>query len=100
MRRLSLRLAYPKDVAMWIHRLGILCALAATIYRMLTGRHPIEARKFDEWLQAIRDVEPPPANEINSDIPERISQALARALAKEPDQRQPSMTDFRADLGL
>ena len=28
-RRLSLRLAYPKDVAMWIHRLGILCALAA-----------------------------------------------------------------------
>ena len=75
-------------------------SLAATMFRMLTGRHPIEARKFDEWLQAIKGQIPPPANSIEPSVPERISNALVQALSKDPDQRYDTMADFRVALGL
>jgi hypothetical protein len=75
-------------------------SLAATLYRMLTGRHPIEARKFDDWLAAIRNDIPPSPRSLRPEIPERISNAIDRALCKDPDERHASMAAFREDLGL
>ncbi|UCE87475.1 MAG: protein kinase, partial [Deltaproteobacteria bacterium] len=73
---------------------------AATIYRMLTGHHPIEAKKLNEWLQAIQTQVPPPANSIREDIPQQISDALAKALSKKPQDRQEAIAELAADLGL
>ena len=71
---------------------------AATIYRMITGRHPIEAKRLNDWLVAVQSQEPPPAREIRPDIPEKVGAALARALDRDPERRQPTMRDFRKDL--
>jgi len=75
-------------------------SLAATLYRSLTGRHPIEARKLDEWLNAIQHEVPPPAISLQPDIPQRISDALGAALDKDPEKRPASMPEFRRALGL
>lgn len=73
---------------------------AATIFRMLTGRHPIEAKKLNEWLQAIQTQVPPPANSIREDIPQQVSDALAKALSKNPKDRQETIASLATDLGL
>lgn len=75
-------------------------SLAATLYRAVTGRHPIEARKLDEWLQAIQTVVPAPAGSVRPGISKRVESALAHALEKDPAKRPASMKDFRAELGL
>ena len=75
-------------------------SLAATIYRTLTGRHPIEAKRLDEWLQAIQTEIPPRARDIRPEITKRTDEALARALAKDPGDRPPSMVDFGKALGV
>ena len=75
-------------------------SLAATLYRTLTGRHPIEAKKLDEWMQAIQAVVPPRARSIRKDISTRVDDALAKALAKEPSARFPTMADFGRALGV
>jgi serine/threonine-protein kinase len=72
---------------------------AATIYRMITGRHPIEAKRLNDWLVAVQSQQPPPAREIQPGIPEKVSAALARALDKNPERRPASMRDLRKDLG-
>jgi serine/threonine-protein kinase len=73
---------------------------AATIFRMLTGRHPIEAKKLNEWLQAIQTQVPPPANSIREEIPQQIADALAKALSKNPRDRQTTIAELTTDLGL
>lgn len=72
---------------------------AATIYRMLTGRHPIEAKRLNDWLVAVQSQQPPPAREIQPGIPPPVSAALARALDKDPERRPASMRDLRRELG-
>jgi len=75
-------------------------SMAATLYRMLTGRHPIEARRLDEWMGAIQSQAPPPAISLNADIPEHISNALDQALKKTPDERPESVAAFLKLLKL
>jgi hypothetical protein len=48
---------------------------------------------------AVQSQEPPLAREIQPGIPEKVSAALAKALDKDPERRQPSMRDFRKELG-
>ena len=75
-------------------------SLAATLFRALTGRHPIEARKLDEWMRALVSETPPRASSIRAGISPRLDEALDRALRKDPEERFASMRDFRKALGL
>jgi len=75
-------------------------SLAATLYRTLAGRHPIEAKKLDEWLHAIQTQSPPPLGTLKPGVSKRVEAAIMRALDKNPDRRHASMTEFRRDLGL
>ena len=75
-------------------------SLGATLYRGLTGRHPIEAKKLDEWLMAIQDQVPRPIKELCPEVPDRISEAIGKALEKDPKDRYTSMTEFRRALGV
>ena len=73
---------------------------AATLYRMLTGRHPIEAKKLEEWLEAIQTQVPAPAASLLPEIPARISDALDKALKKAPEERYATIAEFSKALGL
>jgi len=71
---------------------------AATIYRALTGRHPIEAKKLDEWIVAVQDQVPPPAKSLRPEIPDHVSDALDKALQKDPAKRFEEIPAFRRAL--
>ena len=74
--------------------------MAATLYRMLTGKHAIEARRLDEWLVAVQSQESPPAITLNSSIPVRVSEALGNALSRDPGSRPQTVRDFMETLGI
>ena len=73
---------------------------AATIYRALTGRHPIEAKRLSEWMVAVQDQVPPQAKSLREEIPQRISDALDDALEKDPEKRYASIAEFRQAIGI
>jgi len=75
-------------------------SMAATLYRMLTGRHPIEARRLDEWMAAIQSQSPPSAASLDPAIPAHISEALDAALRKTPEERPASVAEFLRMLRL
>ena len=67
-------------------------ALAATIYRSLTGTMPVEAssRISNDNLVA--------ASSLNSSIPKNVSNALASAMALSPEKRTESVAAFMSQL--
>jgi len=75
-------------------------SMAATLYRMLTGKHPIEARRLDEWMVAVQTSESPEASSIRPAIPQRVSDALTSALMRDPTRRPQSVSEFLGLLGL
>lgn len=75
-------------------------SMAATLYRMITGKHPIEARRLDEWMQLVQSSESIEAIKVNPAIPRRVSDALADALRRDPSRRPQSVAEFMGMLGL
>ncbi len=67
-------------------------AVAATIYRTLTGTMPVEAisRVSNDNLVA--------ANSLNSSIPQNVSNALSLAMMLSPEKRTQSMSAFISAL--
>jgi serine/threonine-protein kinase len=72
----------------------------ATVYRALTGRHPVEAKKLEDWLNLVKTQIPTPARELRADVPQPISDALDKSLAKSPDDRFATMTEFIKAMGF
>lgn len=72
-----------EDIGPWTD----IYALGATMYRMLTGEKPVEStnRKYDELV---------PPVELNSQIPERISNIIMRAMAVESHLRFQTVDEF------
>lgn len=70
-------------------------ALAMIFYELLTGHPPYEAQTsaVAVYNQQI-NVMPPLITDINPTLPQSVATALSRALAKEPDQRFATITDF------
>ena len=67
-------------------------ALGLTLYELLLGRHPMLApngprRTPNEWLFAQVQQDLPPLRRLRPDAPEALAQVVARATAKEPEQR-------------
>ncbi|HZE19059.1 MAG TPA: serine/threonine-protein kinase, partial [Candidatus Angelobacter sp.] len=69
-------------------------ALACVVYEMLTGQPPFTGPTSDSILLQHRTIDPRPAVVLRPTTPVYLTQALARALAKAPADRFPSMSAF------
>ena len=75
-----------------------LYALAATIYRLITGRVPSDALTRAAASLERRPDPLRPANKLNEQVPEAVAAVLTRALAQLPDERPANATEMRQSL--
>ena len=73
-------------------------ALACVVYEMLTGQPPFTGPTGEAVLLQHRTVDPRPATVLRPTTPTPVSQAIARALAKAPADRYPTMSAFSEAL--
>jgi len=73
-------------------------ALAVVLYQCLTGTPPFIGDSFEEVARRQAREAPPPLADARPDLPVTVTQAMARALSKQPGERFPSVLDFVAAL--
>ena len=73
-------------------------AAGILLYEMLTGRVPFESKSEFELMKAQIEEPPPPPGNFASYIPAQAEQAIMRALAKKPEARYQSASEFRQEL--
>ena len=73
-------------------------AFGITCYKLITGIHPFEAETLEGLRYNILNREPEPIRVLNPECPEALEHAVLRMLAKDREQRCPSLEDIRFDL--
>src|SRR5438034_7090775 len=75
-------------------------SLAKITYYMLTGRHPHDGRSPRELFQQLLSGKPTPLSEAGKDLkfPPALEAAVMKGLSRNPADRQPTVTDFAAEL--
>jgi serine/threonine-protein kinase len=79
------------------HRADIY-GVGAMLYRALTGQLPFDSEDPAETLGAVLTQEPPRPRSLEPSIPEPLELVIERAMAKDPEERYPSMAELDADL--
>ena len=74
-------------------------SLACTTYEMLTGEPPFVGDVAIALINAQLSMPPPPISARRPELPSAVDLVLAKALAKSPEQRYPTCSDFADDLG-
>ena len=75
-----------------------LFSLGVVMYELLAGRHPFSGSTLAAVTHSILEHRPPPLHELRGDVPEELSGIVARAMAKDCEQRYASAWDLAADL--
>jgi serine/threonine-protein kinase len=75
-----------------------LYAVGITLYEMITGRLPIEGVSYPQIIANHLQHIPVPPSSINPQVPEALSAAVMKALAKDKRERWQSATEFRSAL--
>jgi serine/threonine protein kinase len=75
-------------------------SLATITYYLLTGRHPYVGRSPRELFQQLLSQPPLPLSQAVKGIkvPPGVEAAVMKGLARQPTDRQPTVTEFAADL--
>ena len=68
-------------------------AFGCVLYEMATGQSPFIGKTTADILAAVLDREPVPPTSLRTDVPLGLAAIIARALAKDPGGRFPTMTD-------
>src|SRR5690606_8903490 len=76
------------------HRTDIY-SFGAVLYEMSTGKKPFERHNSFGLLQAAVNEHPAPPHELDPSIPEALSNAVLRAMAKAPEERFQSAKEVR-----
>ncbi|NNH70288.1 protein kinase [Nocardia uniformis] len=69
-------------------------SLACVLYECLTGERPFRERNPARLMHAHVNVEPPRASDVNSAVPRRLNEVIARGMAKDPSARYASAGEF------
>ena len=73
-------------------------ALAIVLYELLTGRVPFRKQAEYDVMQAQVEQAPPPLRPSFPEIPEGLEAAILQALAKDPNERFPTVPAFQDAL--
>lgn len=73
-------------------------SMGVTLYETLTGQRPFEGDNQYDVMKRVLFDQPRKAIVANPALPEGISNVIARAMARSPNDRHPRMADFIADL--
>ena len=73
-------------------------AFGALVYEMITAKKAFDGPTQANVIGAILKDEPPPVIEIVPDVPVSLDRALARCLAKDPDDRWQTANDLLFEL--
>ena len=73
-------------------------SLGVVVYELLTGRNPFAADSTYTTIYRINTEHPTALSLIRPELPVRLDEVIARALAKQPDDRYPSWSDFAQAL--
>lgn len=73
-------------------------ALGVMLYRLLTGQLPFSSDSTTALINAHVDLPIPDIRQIKSNIPAVWQEVVAKAMAKDPDDRYPTAGDFARDV--
>lgn len=77
-----------------------LYAFGVLLFRLLTGRYPVEARSLPELRQAHATGRPPALRSLRRDVPARLARLIDRALDPDPARRPHTAREVQAELRL
>ncbi len=77
-----------------------LYALACTAFELLSGTPPFQHDQIMALLHAQVSEPPPALSARRAGLPAAVDGVLARALAKNPEERYPTCTQFAAELSI
>ena len=72
-----------------------LFSLGTVLYELLTGKQPFASENYMGVIQNIINLEVPGIREINPAVPEAVEEIVAKALARNRDERFQSAREFR-----
>ncbi len=74
-------------------------SLGVSLYEALTGKGLYErASEYETVAAIVLDPDVPSLREVRPDVPEELDRIVARALAKDRDQRYPNADELQSDL--
>lgn len=73
-------------------------SLAVTMYKLLTGKLPFDARNNYSMIYQIVNIEPPPPSTFRPEIPHSLDKIVMRAMHKDIAQRYQTWDEFARDL--